>query len=204
MRKLMILALAVCLAVFPYMAAGEAAETREISLRDIRYYFEHRMLPQQFYQSPETVISYLESNGIYSLWSGFTGENNFSVTYGEEEFSVRDIPQENGMKMLMITMPEPEETPLCCRIYLCYDPEKQAGAYFTVEYDNNFDDSYFLCAWTPEGTHMNYGYAAKLDSDDPGFEDRLAEEAASVTALAGDVTAGVAADEPETEAEDTL
>ena len=133
MKKYLILLLAVCLAVLPCAVHAEAQQS---PIHGARYYFEHKMIPQLFYEDPEQLMGFLRENGPFTLWERFTGQNNVDVTYSADEFELKEFPQEDGMQILMISMPDPPELPLCFRIYLCYDPATKEGTVFTMEYDN--------------------------------------------------------------------
>ena len=107
--------------------------------------------------------------------------NGADVCYAEDGFAAEELPREDGLYLMRLTMPRPEDTPLCSRIYLCRDPATDKTGYFTVEYDNLLGEAWFLCGWTPEGVHMNYGSAAALpDPDDPGYRAALDAEAEQV------------------------
>lgn len=173
MKKYLILLLAVCLAVLP---CAVHAEVQQSPIHGARYYFEHKMIPQLFYEDPEQLMGFLRENGPFTLWERFTGQNNVDVTYSADEFELKEFPQEDGMQILMISMPDPPELPLCFRIYLCYDPATKEGAVFTMEYDNMFGDACFLCGWNKEGTHLDYGAGLLLSKDDPDYEKGLETE----------------------------
>ena len=198
MKRILILLLLFSMAVFPCVTAAEAQntaapenaeadDTAELTLFEIRYYFEHRLLPQRFYYSPEAAMDSLRGNGLYEMWRSYTAENTAEVAYKAEEFSTREMLKESGIIVLMLSMPEPADTLLCYRIYLCYDPETGTAAYFTAEYDKYegyFDEGCLLCGWNEDGTHRYYSESRILpDSNDPEYESLLAEEADIVLKL---------------------
>lgn len=163
------------------------AEKAKLTLFDIRYYFEHRELPQQFYQAPEDMMESLQEAGLYDRWNSYTAAYGFDQDYADGDFAVRDMMQDSGIRMLLLTMPDPESTLLCYRIYLCYDPETGTSAYYTAEfdkYDGFFEDGCLICGWKPDGTHQYYAEGRILpDRDDPEYEKALAEEAAAILNL---------------------
>lgn len=195
MKRIIILALLFSMAVFPMaITAEEARETdapetgkAAVTLFDVRYYFEHRLLPQVFYQDPEGTMESLPESGLYDRWSRYTAESSFDVTYPEDAFSVREMMQDSGIRMLMLTMPQPESTLLCYRIYLCFDPETGTAAYYTAEYDiyeGYYDEECLICGWKPDRIHQYFTETRILpDSDDPEYEKALAEEAETILKL---------------------
>ena len=88
---------------------------------------------------------------------------------------------------MMLTMPTPDTTLLCYRIYLCWDPETETAAYYTAEYDKYdgfFDEGCLICGWSPDGSHHYYLEGKILPgSEDPEYEKALAEEAETVLEL---------------------
>ena len=81
-------------------------------------------------------------------------------------------------------LPKPEDMTLCCRIYLCWNPETGTAGYYTVEYDNLLGETWFLCGWTANGTHMNYSIvSAVTDPEDPEYEAALEKELKAVLEL---------------------
>lgn len=213
MRRIIILLLLFSMAVCPPAATAEetqgadipgAAETQakdspEITLFDVRYYFEHRLLPQAFYEAPIGLMESLRKDGLYDRWKSYTAGLGFSGPYSGADFGVRDMMQDSGIRMMLLTMPKPESMLLCYRIYLCFDPSSGTAAYYTAEYDlveGFFDEGCLLCGWKPGGTHQYYAVTKILpDSSDPGHEKALAEEATAVLNL---MREEIAANQPET------
>ena len=192
MKRILLLLLLLTTVLYACPATAEEApaadtETGELTLFDIRYYFENRMLPQQFYKAPEATMASLRDAGLYDMWCSYTADNDFSATYPEEDFCTRDMSQDSGMKILMLVMPRPEDTLLCYRIYLCMDPATGTPAYYTAEYDQYegfYDEGCLICGWNPDGTHQFFAEGRILPEEpDPGYESGLAEEAAAVLEL---------------------
>ena len=183
MKKWIALLLTLCL-LLPCTALGEAAATEEAAgetqasdLHNARYFFEHNMLPNEFFQNTEQLVSFLKKNGIYTLWQNFANSNGFDPFFSEEEFGFQELPQEDGADILLLTLPMPDRSPLCCRIYLCLNPQGEAAGYYTIEYDNYFGDKWFMCSWEKDGKHMDYGVINTVqEPSDPGYEAALANE----------------------------
>ena len=180
MKKFFAIMLALCVALLPCLALGNAAEA---PIHDIRYFFEHKLIPELFYQNPEALIQYMRDKGAFDLWGRFTKANNLDIFYSEADFEVRDLSQAGGLQMVMISLPKPPDSPLCFRIYLCCDPTANKAAVFTVEYEDLLGDSCFICGWSQEGSHQNYGGGSILDPNDAGYEAGLQKEAEFIRGL---------------------
>lgn len=154
---------------------------------DIRYRFEHRMLREKFYSAPVSTMKALRENGLYRIWSDFIAEEHAESSYSEADFGMREVMQESGIQILLLTMPEPEDTLLCYRIYLCFDPGTATAAYYTAEYDKYagyFDEGCLICGWNRDGEHQFYAEGRILpESGDPEYEKELAEETVTVLEL---------------------
>ena len=66
-------------------------------------------------------------------------------------------------QMVRVTMPKPEESPLCTRLYFCYNPLFGKIRYFTIEKGMVCD---MLCEWSDDGAHMNYGPISGTEEDE--------------------------------------
>ena len=195
MKKWIALLLALCL-LLPCAAFCEgildAADTMAENSEEeaaptpfqIRYYFEHRLLPQLFYEDLDYLMDYIDQNGVYSLWTSFTESNGLDPVYDKEDFGQASLQREDGTRVLLVTMPVPEETPLCSRAYLCLNKDAGKKGYFTVEYDNFLGEDWFLCGWTEDNIHMDYAGASPLpDPSDPEYEAALNKEVNKVLEL---------------------
>lgn len=190
MKKWIAMILVLCM-VTPFAALGEAAveaaaetaeETKEYTLYDVRYYYEHKLLPQLFYEIPEDVLVYMQDGKAFDLWKSLTEDVNFPLTFTADQFILRDYPQEDGGTLLQLELPKPEDTALCFRVYF-YRNALGVNNYFTVEYDNYFGEAAYLCGWTAEGNHLNFGTTDILEPDDPDYETKLAKEATQITQM---------------------
>ena len=195
MKRMILLMLLLSLAVFPLGGTAEEArqaeapETEETAaeLFDVRYHFEHRLLPQAFYQAPLETMESLREEGLYERWSRYTAERGFDADYPAEAFGTREITGEDGIRMLVLTMPQPEKMLLCYRIYLCLDPKTGTAAYFTAEYDiyeGYFDPGCLICGWKQDRTHQYFRETPILpETDDPEYEKMRTEEAETILNL---------------------
>ena len=187
MKKITLLLMVLCIACLSFCAMAESAEApvqeaaaeeaATPTLHDVRYYFEHRLLPSMYYDDPEKLLDTLRDPGAFDIWLWLTEQVGMDVTYQEENFRFRELNREDGIYMLIQELPKPEDTPLCSRLYFCYQAETKTAWYYTIEYDNFFGESYFLCAWTQDGNHLDFGTCPTVDSTAENYEDQLAAEA---------------------------
>ena len=163
--------------------SASAAQEGGVSLEKARYHFEHSALPRYFYDDPANMLAVLEARGTFAMWQALVDENGVVYPYQEADYELRWYDLEDGATALLITMPAPEVSPQCFRAYMIYNPSTGAAGYYTVEYDNMLGDAAFLCGWSPDGTHMNYGGAMILDAAADDYEAQLESETAQVAAL---------------------
>lgn len=184
MKKAIAFLLIICL-LLPCAALCEAAQTAQApSLHDLRYYFEHKLLPGELYQNTDQVSAFLRENGPYVMWRNFAQNNGGEVVYTEDQFAMEEVPLEGGGWLIRLTFPKPEDSLLCSRVYLLHNPETNESGYFTVEYDNFMGDAWFLCGWTPKGNHMNFSGVDNLPAPDSAdYRAALDKEAEEVVRL---------------------
>ena len=173
-----------CLLLPCAAACAEAEETKEPTLHDYRYHYEHVYMTQPFYEDPDRIMNIIYQYGAYQLWADFMQNNGADPVYAKEDFSETVIPQEDGSCLMRIVLPKPEESLECSRLYLYWNPVTSEAGYYTIEYDNFLGETWFLCGWDKDHNHQNFGGAASLPApSDPGYQDALDAEAAEVLKL---------------------
>ena len=188
MKKAILILFVFCL-LLPCAAICETAEATDAeasapTLHDIRYYFEHKLIPHEFYTNAGQFVPFIRENGIFGLWRNFTQNNGLDLYYTEDQFSAMELPREDGLFLMLLTFPKPESNLLCSRIWLCRDPETDKAGVFTVEIDLFTGEAWFLCGWTPNGTHLNFGGASPLtDPSETGYREALDAEAGQIVEL---------------------
>ena len=202
MKKWIALLLAFCLLLPGAALCEEAAapaesaeEAQGPALEDIRYYFEHQLLPDLFYEDPGKVLGYLQNNPLFALWQSLCESIPFDVTYPEDAFGALFVLGDDVQVLARLDLPRPEATPQCSRIYLYWNQETGSAGYYTVEYDNFLEESEFLCGWTKDHEHTSYASGAMLNPESPDYAEQLALETGRVMELAlGDAGTGNAAE----------
>ena len=143
----------------------------------VRYFFEHKMLPRYFYEKPEALLDGVRNVGIYPLWEAVSKENGTDPFYPKQDYSTHYYKAEDGTQIVQVEMPQPDEEPLCYRIYFVYNPDKDIAAYYTAECSSLAPDICFICNWSREGEHELCGSRDVLDKKDSKYADALLEEA---------------------------
>jgi len=138
---------------------------------EMRYYLEHKLLPATLYNEGKRLMATVMSKGpkcIYSLYEKFICVNlGYSNPYSVKDFSIHSRTYVRGPEKFMVIrigMPEPEVSPLCRAIYLCYGTRGGFELYVTSEMSP--DGGYCICAWDDGRNHMNFGEAPEDANDE--------------------------------------
>ena len=166
---------------------GSGAEEEDAGWtpQEVRYQFEHSMLPRYFYEVPEDMMRVMEENGVYALWEVTALENGADPAYPEEDYVERWYEAEDGTTILQIDLPEPDANTLCWRVYMLYNLKTGDKGYYTVESDDFLTDSSFICTWAEDRTHSVLDGAPILDRNSADYEEELQAEAEHIAQLAG-------------------
>lgn len=166
--------------------SDESAEAEGPTLAQLRYYFEHNALPRYFYEDPANTMDVLAEVGAFTLFASLGDENGIAYDYTEADFGQNLYAAADGTRVLQLDLPRPEVSPQCFRLYMFYNPDTQAAAYYTIEYENLLGESAMLCGWDADGTHRNYGGAdVPPEKGAEGYDDALYAEAVSLAEFAG-------------------
>ena len=129
---------------------------------EMRYFLEHKALPQALRTSrAQLMASLLQGKGQTMMGFYAKAEKanpTYHCPYAPEQFSTKYreyINQNLSVFIMRIGMPEPEQSPLCRAVYICFAGDGCEDAYFTSELTPA--GRYFLCAWDDNDVHLNYG-----------------------------------------------
>ena len=126
----------------------------------VRYIFEHQLLPTWFYVDKMAFVEMLiQSEGvIYRIISGIFDKEYVENPYKEDQFTVNGARLPDGLYMIRIGFPPPEEVPLCYCSYLFFDEAFEKTGFYCIEKGCVKDDgSAFICSWASDGSHINHG-----------------------------------------------
>ena len=135
----------------------------------IRYIFEHKLLPQWFFEDKMKFVGLLlhEKEILFNVINDLFEKEEVTNPYSLENFDVTAAKITDDVLMLRIGFPEPEEEPLCYCSYLFFDENFEKTSYFCIEKGNVESGDYpFVCSWTPDEVHHNHGNCSFDDHND--------------------------------------
>lgn len=135
---------------------------------NIRYFIEHQLTRDWFFQDGEQFVSVLIERGeLYPQMVRRVYEDNHQeYPFTDDQFAVHGLHVKGDVYCVFIKMPEPEAEADCLYILMFFDRAFEKTAYYTVENSVSLffgQTLTYLCEWTKEGEHRNYMQC----SDDP-------------------------------------
>lgn len=102
--------------------------------------------------------------------------HDYNCPYSADQFKPHVYKVKSGIDtvpyfyMLQLSMPEPDVSPLCKRVYFCHDEAYSNRYYFTVE--KGVKHGWVLGEWKDNGIHVNHGECpADLEGELQRIED---------------------------------
>lgn len=138
-----------------------------MDIKEIRYLFEHRLLPQWLYREKETLISVLlqkDKNMAFQIFSDICKKENVEMPYKEEQYRIIPYGLSDKAAAVCLQLPSAEVSPQCERVYFVFDQEKEKFAFYSVE-KGAFDYN-VLCGWSEDGGHLNYGKCPEDENEE--------------------------------------
>lgn len=136
---------------------------------EIRYMFEHRLLPHWFFEKKFAFVGMLhQDKGIlYRIINDIFEKEGAENPYTVDMFGASLSKITDQAMTVKISFPEPEEEPLCYCSYLFFDEKFEKTGYFCIEKGNTEGGMCpFVCSWTEDGNHRNHGQCGlKNDGD---------------------------------------
>lgn len=144
-----------------------------MDLHQIRYLFEHKLLPLWFFEDKDKLLGALlqDKDMLFKIINNIFEKEGVENPYSKEQFSVLPKRVAEDVMALKISFPEPEQEPLCYCCYLFFDKEFAKLRYYCVEkgqevYGGERVVYPFICSWTQDGGHLNHGNCAMVDDGD--------------------------------------
>ena len=135
----------------------------------IRHSFEHQMLRDYYMKNPTDFVDTMGRDGtLFRVYDSVCREHGEENSYRPEQYSADLLTAPDGTKALRLTMPMPQESPECCRIYVFYDETGMNPGYFTIEKcREDAGQDHFVCRWLQiEGQPMMYMILADAGDKD--------------------------------------
>ncbi len=136
-----------------------------MDLKTAYYIFQHKLIPQSFFEDKVKFVNALAEHKSKVLFDGLKGVlDHFKVEnpYTEASFGVEVMQYSKEVIIIKVSFPEPEEVTHCYCAYMIFDQKCKKQMYFCVEKGR---DNTFLCGWTPLNDHLNYGKCEPVDDD---------------------------------------
>ena len=137
-----------------------------MKIKDLRYFFEHKMLPNYLEKNPSAFIMgvSIEKEAIINrCFEDLCKSNECEYPFKEEDFNVElmKLDHEGNTLMIRIDMPKPNISPECKNIFIIFNDDFTKYQYFTIEFDELVNKD-FLCGWKQD-SHLNYGIIENSD-----------------------------------------
>lgn len=138
-----------------------------MNTHEIRYCFEHRILPRNFYEYKSDFFSLIlkQTDVLYKVINDIFEEEGVKNPYTENEFGIEVMKRDEELLVIRLVFPVPEDEPLCYCSYLFVDKKLQKLKYFCIERGNG-TETVFVCSWTSDGRHINYGSCSLVGRED--------------------------------------
>ena len=136
-----------------------------MEFKDLRYFFEHKVLCEYFERKPGAFIMGVLTEKeviINNAFKNLCEDNECEYPFKEEDFTVELLKFDDEYLVIKIDMPEPKFSPECYNIFIAFKQDMTVAKYFTLEYDDIVKGK-FLCSWH-DGKHSNYGALEDPDS----------------------------------------
>lgn len=99
-----------------------------------------------------------EKEILFNVISEMFAKEKIDNPYSVDDFDVSAAKITEDVLTLRIGFPEPEVEPLCYCAYMFFDERFEKVSYFCIEKGSSWSDNYpFVCSWTPDEDHHNYG-----------------------------------------------
>lgn len=135
----------------------------------VRYVFEHRLLPQWFYKDKQEFIAALlhDKSILYRIIDDIFTKEDMLNPYQPEQFDIEAGRIAEDLIMVKIIFPTPEDEPLCYCSYMLFDKDFKKAIYYCIERGQDDSLEYpFVCSWSEDMTHSNYGQCSMEDLGD--------------------------------------
>ena len=136
-----------------------------MDLKTADYYFQHKLIPQTFFEDKVKFVNALAAQNTKVLYAGLKGvleHFNIENPYTEDMFGVDIMQYSKNVLIIKVSFPEPEEVTYCYCAYMIFDPKCKKQMYFCVE---KGAEKTFLCGWDARSDHINYGACEPTDED---------------------------------------
>ena len=135
-----------------------------MTLYEIMYALEHRLLPNLFYKDKMKFIAILLDHPevLNEFFDKMCQQEKIVNPYTKDDFQAEPYRVNDEIVMAKITFPEPIQEPLCYCVYLLFDLNFKQANYYCIERGTDENDLY-VCSWDAKENHYNYGHCTWQD-----------------------------------------
>ena len=141
--------------------AIEAKSSDPSPRHQIRYFFEHRLLPQMFFENKGGFVNAVlgDKDLLFKAIDVIFQDKELDNPYSPNQFRASAETIADDISVLKIKYPEPEEEPLCYCSFLFFDAKFEKQGFYCLERggDLSGDGIPFICSWSEDGVHRNHG-----------------------------------------------
>jgi hypothetical protein len=134
-----------------------------MSQYNITYHFEHKLLPELFFTQTGAFVSAAiqKKDMLYDFIDSMFRDQKEENPYSPLDFIVEPVKLDEDVLALAVMFPQPIAEPLSYAALMLFDPEFEKKRFYSIEMGNDAGDNMpFLCGWTEDGSHINYGHCS--------------------------------------------
>ena len=131
-----------------------------MTVQQVLYHFQHRLLPMWFYDSPKEFVGVLseKDTALFEILSELLARGEVENTFRAGEFKAEPVEVSDDAMALRIKYPKPKDAPLCFGAICFFNKDFDKLAFYTIEKGEDLEGGFpVLCSWDEDGSHSNYG-----------------------------------------------
>ncbi|MBO4862183.1 MAG: hypothetical protein J5535_04740 [Firmicutes bacterium] len=131
-----------------------------MTVQQVLYHFQHRLLPMWFYDSPKEFVGVLseKDTALFEILSELLARGEVENTFRAGEFKAEPVEVSDDAMALRIKYPKPQDAPLCFGAICFFNKDFDKLAFYTIEKGEDLEGGFpVLCSWDEDGSHSNYG-----------------------------------------------
>ena len=131
-----------------------------MTVQQVLYHFQHRLLPMWFYDSPKEFAGVLseKDTALFEILSELLARGEAENTFRPGEFRVEPVEVNEDTMAIKIKYPKPADAPLCFGAFCFFNKGFDKLRFFTIEKGEDIEGGFpVLGSWDADGAHSNYG-----------------------------------------------
>ena len=147
-------------------------KVNRMTVQQVLYHFQHRLLPMWFYDSPKEFAGVLSEKpeALYEIFSTLMEQGGVENTFRAGEFKAEPLEISDTVTAIRIKYPKPQDEPLCFGALAFFNKDFDKLHFFTMEKGEDIEGIFpVLCSWDSNGEHFSHG-TVSLDPDEQLLE----------------------------------